>query len=226
MRIKNIVLFVLMLACIPLMASAVKEEQAPAAKPKMTQKQVIAEFIAWDKKLKTLSADFKQEMFFGDTTISSSQGKIYKNGKNLRIDTFEDDKLLQSAFTDKKNIEIKDGSGALITTLPWEEWYNNQPNKALFDFGNYAQIIKQHQVNTFREKTDGYAINLSPKKMTFAEGTSVEMQDIMQPQYELSFMLDKNDFFPKEISLSEEGVETKTTLSNVKKNIKFTESDL
>ncbi len=226
MKIKNLMLCILMLACVPLAASAPKEEQAPAAKPKLTQKQVIAGFIAWDKKLKTLSADFKQETFFETTAITSSQGKIYKNGKNLRLDTFENDKLLQSAFTDKKTIDIKDGSGALITTLPWEEWYNNQPNKALFDFGNYAQIIKQHQVDTFKEKNDGYAISLSPKQITFAEGTSLEMQDIIQPKYELSFLLDKKDFFPKIISLSEEGVETKTTLNNVKKNIKFTESDL
>ena len=226
MKLKNILLCVLLFACVPLAASSPKEEKTPTPKPKFTQKQVIAGFVAWDKKLKTLSADFKQETFFETTAITSSQGKIYKNGKNLRLDTFDDDKLVQSAYTDKKDIRIEDGSGSLITTLPWEEWYNNQQNKVLFDFGNYAQIIKLHQVNFFRQEKDGYYISLSPKKITFAEGTSIEMQDIIQPQYELSFLLDENDFFPKVISISEEGVETKTTLSNVQKNIKFTESDL
>lgn len=222
MKLKNILFSVLLFVCIPLAASAPKEEQTPANKPRLTQKQVLAGFVAWDKKLKTLSSDFKQETFFETTTISSSQGKIYKNGKNLRLDTFEDDKLLQSAFTDKKIIRIEDGSGALITTLPWEEWYQNQPNKALFDFGNYAQIIRQHQVDIFKEEKNGYYISLSPKQIPAGD----EIPDIIQPRYNLSFLLDKDDFFPKEISLSEEGVETKTTLDNVNKNIKFTESDL
>ena len=191
------------------------------SKPKLTQKQVLAGFIAWDKKLKTLKADYKQETFFETTPITSSQGKIYKNGKNLRLDTMENDTILQSAFTDKKEIQIRDGKGALITTLPWEEWYNNQPNKALFDFGNYSRIIKQHDIGFFNEKENGYILSLYPRQINLAEDIPLEIQDIMQPKYQLTFLLDKKDFFPKEIAVSEEGVVTKTTLNNVKKNINF-----
>ena len=205
--------------------AAAAKAPAGANKSNLTQKQVLAGFIAWDKKLKTLKADYKQETMFETTPITSSQGKIYKNGKNLRLDTMENETILQSAFTDKKEIQIRDGKGALITTLPWEEWYNNQPNKALFDFGNYSQIIKQHNINLFAEKENGYILSLYPRQINLAEDIPLEMQDIMQPKYQLTFLLDKKDFFPKEISISEEGVITKTTLSNVSKNINFTESD-
>ncbi len=178
---------------------------------KTTAAQALDGLIAWDAKLKTLQADFMQQTDFEGTPISSSQGTLYKQNNNIRLDTFEEGTLAQSAVTDKKIIKIKDGKGALITSLPWDQWQEGQTNKALFDFGNYEKVVKEHKLKSFDCDGPFYKLVLVPLKES-------------PESYELSFKLLPKDFFIEEISLENQGVRTKTTLKNVKKNIKFKES--
>lgn len=193
-------------------AKAVKNNKAEKiANKSLTQEQVLQGLISWDKKLKTLQASFDQSTSFEETPISASQGIIFKQGENIRLDTLENGVLTQSATTDKKIIKIKDASGELITTLPWEEWRQGQTNQALFDFGNYEKVIKEHKVKDFAFDNQTYNLVFIPL-------------DKSQEGYELTLKLDPKDFFIKEIILQNEGVQTKTTLKEVRKNIKFKES--
>ena len=168
-----------------------------------TQEQVLKDFSAWDKKLQNLFVSFDQQTFFEDILISSSTGTLTKEGQNLILDTYENGKLIQRAWTDKKIIKIFDPQGNLITTSDWQTWQQAQTNKALFDFGNYEQILKEHKIKNFAAQEEGYLLVL--------EGQND--QDI----YTLTFLLDKNSF-PKQITLESQGVKTTTNLTEVKIN--------
>ncbi len=186
--------------------SAAKKKAAPA-KAAVTQEEITTAFAAWDKKLKTLKVDYEQMTSFEGTEISSSTGRLYKAGNNIRLDNLSEGKVVQSALTDKNIINITDEKGKNIMALSWEEWQAQQPNKALFDFGNYSAVLKSHIVKEAVKTTDGYSLILN----SAADG------------YTLSFLLGA-DFFPTEITVSNEGVSTKTVLKNAAKNIKLEES--
>ena len=172
-----------------------------------TQKEVLAEFVSWDNKLQSMSFDFDQKTSFEDILISANTGHLLKEGQNLILDTFEDGKLIQRAFTDKKIIEIFDPQGNLITTSDWQTWQQAQTNKALFDFGNYAQVLKEHKIKDFKEQEKNYLLVL--------EGQNE--QDV----YELTFLLNEQSF-PVQITLASQGVKTTTDLKDIQinKNIK------
>ncbi len=202
-NIKNILITSLTL-CLStaLFAGAVQK-----TKP-LTQKEVIQKFISWDKNLKTLDTLYIQETSFEGTLISKSEGHLLKMGQILRLETLEEDKLTQYALTDKKIINIFDAKSNLITQMLWEEWQAAQQNKSLFDFGNYAKILESHNVSSFESQEQGYLLVLTPK-----EGNP----------YNLTFSLDKKTYFPKEINLLSEGVNSKTVLQNTKININLKE---
>lgn len=172
----------------------------------VSKEEGIKNFISWDKKLKTLQTDFIQKTSFEDTLISESFGRLYKQGNNIRLDTLENGVQVQKALTDKKLINIFDDKNKLITALFWEEWRETQVNKALFDFGNYAEVIKEHKVKDFKVQDNGYKLVL----------TSNPTED--GSFYTLEFLLREGDFFPIEILLSNEGVTSKTILKNIKIN--------
>jgi outer membrane lipoprotein-sorting protein len=178
------------------------------------QNTVVKNFIAWDKKLKTLALTFNQKTTFEGVDISSSQGKLYKKGQNIRLDNLEDGKIVQSALTDKKIIRVLDEKGQLITTLAWQDWQAAQPNKALFDFGNYSELIKSHKVVKFvKLKNNNYELILEPKTAPVDGET-----------YQIDFILDGGDYFPKEISLTSQGIKTNTILTQISKNTEVKES--
>ena len=81
----------------------------------------------------------------------------------------------------------------------------------MFDFGNYAKILKNHKVISFDITQQGYLLTLIPK-----EGDT----------YNLTFLLDKKNFFPKEINLLSEGVNSKTALQNIKINKNINKENL
>ena len=166
-----------------------------------TQEQILKDFSAWDKKVNDLFISFDQQTSFEDILISSSTGTLTKEGQNLILDTYENGKLIQRAWTDKKIIKIFDPEGNLITTSDWQTWQQAQTNKALFDFGNYAQVLKDHKIKTFKEEDKRYHLVL--------EGQNE--QDI----YELTFMLDEKSF-PLQITLQSQGVKTTTNLNEIK----------
>jgi outer membrane lipoprotein-sorting protein len=175
------------------------------------QQEVLNKFLAWDKNLKTLTMGYEQITTFEGMTISSSEGKIYKKDNKIRLDTLEDDKVAQSAITDKKTIKILDDKGDFVTGLSWEQWRQSQANKALFDFGNYAALLNTHKVKKIIKNKKTYAVTLVPL-------------DTAQSGYELEFVLNNDDYFPQEISISNEGVKTRTALKNAEKNIEIKES--
>lgn len=168
-----------------------------------TQEQVLKDFSAWDKKLNNLFISFDQTTSFEDILISSSTGTLTKENQNLILDTYENGKLIQRAFTDKKIIQIFDPQGNLITTTDWQTWQQAQTNKALFDFGNYEEILKNHKIKDFKQEDKNYLLVL--------EGQNA------QDTYELTFLLDEKAF-PKQIILQSQGVKTTTNLKEVKIN--------
>ena len=169
----------------------------------LTQKEVTEKFISWDKNLNTLDTYYEQETSFEGTVISKTDGHLVKSGKNIRLETLEEGKIIQYALTDKNIINIFDEKGNLVMQMPWNNWQETQQNKALFDFGNYAEILKSHKIVHFETSVNGYLIVLTPKEST---------------HYVLSFLLNKNNFFPKEITLMNEGVQSKTILQKTKIN--------
>ncbi len=168
-----------------------------------TQEQVLEDFSAWDKKINNLFVSFDQNTSFEDILISSSTGTLTKEGQNLILDTYENGKLVQRAWTDKKVIKIFDPEGNLITTSDWQTWQQAQTNKALFDFGNYAQVLKDHKIKSFNQEETNYELVL--------EGQNAE------DTYELTFLLDEKSF-PLKITLQSQGVKTTTNLKEVKIN--------
>lgn len=202
-KTKNIFITLLIL-CLStaLFAGETKKTEIQNIKP-LTQKEVIQKFISWDKNLKTLDTYYTQETSFEGTLISKSEGHLLKMDKMLRIETLEEGKLTQYALTDKKVISIFDAKSNLIMQIFWDAWYATQQNKSLFDFGNYAKILEDHKVNSFNTLEQGYKLVLTQK-----EGYP----------YTLTFLLDKNTFFPTEINLLSEGVNSKTVLQKTKIN--------
>ncbi len=195
-----------LLFCISPFAAA-----APTAKD--AREQTLKDFISWDKNLKTAQFSFTQTTDFEGVPISSSQGRLYKDGQKIRLDTLENGKIVQSAFTDKKTIKIFDDENRFVMQMSWEDWGKTQVNRALFDFGNYENLLKTHKVKSFEEKKDYYDVVLEPEVKK--DGS-----------YELEFLLDKKDKFPMEIIISSEGARTRTELKDVKKNMKADEDAL
>lgn len=178
------------------------ERQKPSS-----QDEVIKNFIAWDKKLKTLDTFYTQEVSFEGTLISKSFGRILKKNNLLRLETLDDNKITQYALTDKKNINIYDEKNNLVINMTWQDWQESQQNKSLFDFGNYEKILAEHKVKNFEILEKGYSLTLTPKGET---------------SYTLTFVLDKK-FFPSQITLLNEGVQSKTNLQKTKINPKLEE---
>ena len=194
MKILNTFLAFCFLFCGAAFASEVSERQ-----------RVLDGFIAWDKNLKTAVISFEQNTTFEEMPISFSTGRIYKKNNMIRLDILDQKgKVVQSAVTDKKIINIIDEKGKPVTSLSWKEWQDSQANKALFDFGNYAALLKTHKIKEFAKTEDGYKIIFVP-----AEGEI----------YDLEFILSLEDFFPKQISITSEGVRTTTALTDIQKNI-------
>ncbi len=202
-KVKNIFVTLLVLSLsVPLFAGETQKTKG------LSQKEAIQRFISWDKKLKTLDTFYIQETSFEGTLISKTEGHLLKMEQILRLETLEEGKLTQYALTDKKIINIFDEKSNLITQMRWENWEETQQNKSLFDFGNYAKILENHQILSFNTLEHGYQLVLTPK-----EGA----------QYTLTFLLDKNNFFPKEINLLSEGVNSKTVLQKTKINKSLSE---
>lgn len=113
--------------------SAAGQTAAPAPQ-KAAQTDPLKAFAKWDKKLTTLNTAFEQTTSYDGVVISRSHGKLFfqAQGQLLRLDTLNDEeKTEQTAVTDKKVLRILDASGKEITAMPWAEWVNGQPNKAL-----------------------------------------------------------------------------------------------
>lgn len=187
--------------------SAPTTKQAASASAKQApEKDPIQELRAWDSQLNTLETGFEQTSSYDGVVISRSHGKLYyqKNGNLLRLDTLDDEgNTDQTAVTNKKILKILDAKGKLITSGPWADWVNGQPNKALFDFGNYTALLDAHQVSVFSSSKERIILLLTPKQ---------------GGDYKLYLLLDPVQYFPQTIIIEAELMQTKADLKNTVKN--------
>lgn len=189
--------------------TAAGQTTAPAAPqqaaPQAAQTDPLKAFAAWDKKLTTLNTAFEQITSYDGVVISRSHGKLFfqAQGQLLRLDTLNDEeKTEQTAVTDKKILRILDASGKEITAMPWAEWVNGQPNKALFDFGHYTALLQAHQATVFESTPQRTVLKLLPKDKS----------------YTLYLLLDGKDFFPQSIIIESDLMKTQADLKQTVKN--------
>lgn len=187
-------------------APAPKQAAAEAPKDAAPKKDPIKELRAWDAQLNTLETSFEQTSSYDGVLISRSHGKLYykKEGNLLRLDTLDDEgNTDQSAVTNKKTLKILDAKGELITSTNWADWVNGQPNKALFDFGNYSALLDAHQVSIFSSSPERIILQLTPKK---------------GGDYKLNLLLDPVQYFPRTIIIEADLMQTKADLKDTVKN--------
>lgn len=190
--------------------SAAGQTAAPApqkAAPKAAQTDPLKAFAKWDKKLTTLNTAFEQTTSYDGVVISRSHGKLFfqAQGQLLRLDTLNDEeKTEQTAVTDKKVLRILDASGKEITAMPWAEWVNGQPNKALFDFGHYTDLLQAHQATVFDSTPQRTVLKLLPKDKSAG--------------YTLYLLLDGKDYFPQSIIIESDLMKTQADLKQTVKN--------
>ena len=189
--------------------TAAGQTTAPAAPqqaaPQAAQTDPLEAFAAWDKKLTTLNTAFEQITSYDGVVISRSHGKLFfqAQGQLLRLDTLNDEeKTEQTAVTNKKILRILDASGKEITAMPWAEWANGQPNKALFDFGHYTALLQAHEATVFESTPQRTVLKLLPKDKS----------------YTLYLLLDGKDFFPQSIIIESDLMKTQADLKQTVKN--------
>lgn len=177
------------------------------AAPKAAQTDPLKAFAKWDKKLTTLNTAFEQTTSYDGVVISRSHGKLFfqAQGQLLRLDTLNDEeKTEQTAVTDKKVLRILDASGKEITAMPWAEWVNGQPNKALFDFGHYTALLQAHEATVFDSTPQRTVLKLLPKDKSAG--------------YTLYLLLDGKDYFPQSIIIESDLMKTQADLKQTVKN--------
>ena len=187
-----------------------KPTQTQPAKPLSTAatpvKDYAACFAQWDEKMTTLQTDFIQTAEYDGLPISTSNGRIYyqREGTLLRLDSLEDSVVTQTALTDKKQIYIQDEKGKEIAKVAWKEWLQGQPNQALFDFGNYRQLLQKHNVDTTQTTASEVTLRLQPKNES--------------DEYVLYVTLHHATCFPQTIKIESDLMVTTATLDNAKLN--------
>lgn len=183
----------------------VKAENAASTETK-TQKNYVSCFAAWDKNMHTLQTDFIQTTQYDGVLISQSQGRIYyaQDGSKLRLDNLDGGAVSQSALTDKKDILILDEKGKQISKLSWDEWLQGQPNRPLFDFGNYADLVSRHDGGVFERKDGAVILRFTPKDKT--------------QNYILFVAVDEKDCFPQYITVRSDLMETTASMTDKRLN--------
>ena len=164
--------------------------------------EVIERLKAWDKNLLFLQTSFTQITSYDGVEISRSHGTLFydKNNHLLRLDTLgAAGEVMQSAVTDKKELVILDDAGRTVLKGSWKEWQQNQPNQALFDFGNYTALLERHQVRAVR-----------PNQFALTPKTG-------EP-YTLYLTVSPEDAFPTSLKLEADGMSTQADLINTQKN--------
>ena len=163
-------------------------------------------FAAWDKNMNTLQTYFTQTTEYDGMTISQSKGQIFyaKTGPKLRLDNLEEDMISQTALTNKKQIYILDEKGKEISKISWGDWLLGQPNQALFDFGNYTQLLAKHTVNVKETNAKQAVLQLTPKTPS--------------ENYTLYVTVNAQTCFPQQIAIQSDLMQTKAVLSDTRVN--------
>ena len=184
-------------------AWAADQTQAPQ---KPAQKDMPACFAEWDNKLLTLQTDFTQTTEYDGLLISQSQGSIsyLKAGSKLRLDNKDGQTITQTALTNKITIWILDEKGKEISTLSWQDWLLGQPNQALFDFGNYTQLLNKHDVSVLEYKDETAVLRLTPKNKA--------------ENYILYVAVSEKNCFPQSITIQADLMKTTAALTQTRLN--------
>lgn len=164
-------------------------------------------FKAWDKKMHTLQTRFIQTTDYDGTVISRSEGRISyeQKGPKLRLDNLEGETVVQSALTDKKQIYILDEKGKEISKISWADWVLGQPNKALFDFGNYEQLLNAHRVSVQQQNDTQVVLKLVPTAP--------------QENYTLYVTIAADNCFAQQITVESDLIKTTAVLTEKKLNL-------
>ncbi len=200
-RFINSVFLFLTILCCPLVWADAEKAVSPVA-----TKDYPACFAAWDTNLHTLQTHFTQTTSYDNMPISTSQGRMYyaQNGPKLRLDTVEEKAVTQSALTNKKQIYILDEKGKEVSKVSWAEWLLGQPNQALFDFGNYTQLLHKHTVTVQDVSATAVTLRLAPKTPS--------------ENYVLYVKINQENCFPQAITIESDLMQTTAVLSNTKLN--------
>ena len=185
-----------------------KQAQTPVKQSSVAttpSKDYTSCFAQWDEKMHTLQTDFIQTTEYDGLPISTSKGRIYyqQDGTRLRLDTLEDSVVTQTALTNKKQIYIQDEKGKEIAKVAWDEWLQGQPNQALFDFGNYRQLLQKHNVDVVDPAASEITLRLQPKN---------------ESDYTLYVNIHRTTCFPRVIKIESDLMVTTATLENAKLN--------
>ena len=196
-----------LLVCTLLCCALCAKADADAPTSEIPSKDYPSCFKAWDKKMHTLQTRFIQTTDYDGTIIGQSRGRISydQKGPKLRLDNLEGDTVVQSALTDKKQIYILDEKGKEISKISWTDWVAGQPNKALFDFGNYEQLLTVHRVSVQEQNAEQAVLKLVPITP--------------QENYILYVTVAADDCFPQQITVESDLIKTTAVLTDKKLNL-------
>ncbi len=187
-------------------ATARKPEAHKAAPAADQAKAVLQKLEAWDASLKTLKADFTQEVDFTEAGLKQSiEGNLsYVKPNLLRIEHVKPARQL--VVTDKDVIWIyKPGDRQAVRTK-WDVWRRTQDRNfsGILDFGDYSALTKRNSATVEGGKGGApYTVTFTPRSGS---------------PYTLTLTLSATDYFPVAAQLSVDGTVIKTTLSDVQKN--------
>lgn len=171
---------------------------------------IIEELKKIDENIKSLTADFEQEIFFKTAELKQIiEGKIIflKPGNLKLIHTKPQEQLI--IIKDSKKITIVKPSDKQIITTDWEKWKKTlEPKlKGLIELGNYSKLAEKGSSEIIVENNKKHIIIKSKKQ-----------------SYILKITLSPDNIpLNAELDLGETVVIT--TLKNVKINVEIKESE-
>ena len=196
----------------PMAQATARKAEKETAKPVAAGQAVppleetaLKRLAQWDANLRTMQTGFTQEIVFGDTGMSTNiEGTAYYKKPNfLRID--HTSPSAQIVVTDRETISIYKPGDSQVVKTDWKTWIEQQGGtfSGITNFGYYGDLIKEHNVKV-TEKDGLVLITLTPKKN--------------KTSYNLTIMLDKTDFFPREVDVNLGETKVITKLKNTKIN--------
>jgi len=186
---------------------AAPQTATKAASHTYTADELMGKLKKWEQNISTFQAGFNQVSSYDGVEINRSKGRLYYDfpAGLIRWEMrTKEDAIDQVGITNKKEIVILDDSLRPVTTLAWKDWQKGQPNQAIFDIGNYAQLADRHRVEVSAQDDEKAVLALTP-----TAGTE---------KYTLFITLSKKDFFPMAVALQAEDMLTTNELISVRKN--------
>lgn len=186
------------------LAAAVALSTASPSAP-LTVAAVIEHVETLDKKLKTLTADFKQFVRWDESgTVQAVEGTVAFKKKNLlRVEHRIPEP--QTIVSDGSWLWVHRRETNQVIQMRLDAWRKSEPMaQGLLDFGGYAELLKKYQVAIASETAAHVEVRLEPK-----EG---------KKDFALTLKLSRKDWFPYETELRAGEVIVRSRFENVKLN--------